>query len=49
MKRRTFDFRNDAPMRRCGDAAKWGEINISRFLGKTLAGVLKFLNLCNVK
>ena len=36
MKRRTFDFRNDAPMRRCGDAAKWGKINISSFFEKHL-------------
>ena len=49
MKRRTFDFRNDAPMRRSADAAKMGKFNISRLFGKTLAGVLKFLYLCNVK
>ena len=37
-----------------GTLARWHErvsavFNISRFFGKTLAGVLNFLYLCNVK
>ena len=36
MKRRTFDFRNDAPMRRSADAAKWGNLTFQGYLEKRL-------------
>ena len=43
MKRRTFDFRNDAPKRRLGETARKRFFNISRLFGENAVGVMNFL------